>query len=514
MLFKEYMTISSARDFYGKKVLILGLGLHGGGVAGAYWFFRHGAEVIVTDLKSREQLAASIARLTALCNAYRLAHPAARLLSPEYVLGKHRKEDVVRADIIIQNPGVPRDMPLLVLARERGIPIHNDASIFFSLVQHTPLIGVTGTRGKTTTVTLIAELLKKRYPKALAAGYANPDGAVSFFSILDKACEHEQQGVRAPVALELSSWQLEVLGEHKKSPHVAVITNIYPDHLNRYLAMEQYVDAKKNIVRFMGESTHESGVVLNWDNPVTRTIGTEIPAARVYWFSRTSSNIERGAYVKKEQSRSRHGMITLRHDGIQDIVCQTTESGLKGMHNEENILAALVVGMIYGVDVSSCHDVCLSAQGVAGRLEYRGDIDGRAIYNDTAATSPDATRAALTTLTRSKTKRIILIAGGADKGLEFGAMADAIVRTCKALIVFSGTASPHIVDAVHDAGYDGALAYVHTMRQACERAWQASAKGDTILLSPGAASFGLFLHEFDRGAQFNDEIQKVAITND
>ncbi len=501
------MNITSAKDFYGKKVLMIGLGLHGGGVAGAYWFFRQGAEVIVTDMKTRAQLEPSIARLTALCNTYRLAHPTARLSSLEYILGKHRQEDVIRADIIIQNPGVPRELLLLAVARERGIPIHNDASIFFSLTRGTPIIGVTGTRGKTTIILLTAELLKRKYPQTLVAGYATHEGAVSFFSVLDKACEQSRTGIQAPVVLELSSWQLELLAEHAMSPRFAVVTNIYPDHLNRYESMEGYSEAKKGIYRFQDSVRQDGGVVLNYDNPLTRAMGEEIEPQRRYWFSRTNTGIQKGAFLQKEKTQKKK-ILTIRHNDSDEQICECADLPLKGEHNEENILAALVVGMIFGVAPSAMKEFCVSAQGVPGRLEYVGRRDGRELYNDTAATSPDATRAALATL-GGRSKKIVLIAGGSDKRLDFSGMGCGIARYCKALIVLSGTASPSIIQAAHSAGYMGDIVMVNSMREAVEKAWHASAKNDTILLSPGAASFGMFQHEFDRGNQFISEIEHL-----
>ncbi len=493
----------SPKDFYGKKVLIFGLGLHGGGAAAAHWFFRQGAEVIITDSKTRAELEPSIARLTTLCNSYRLAHPTARLISPEYILGKHRIEDVMRADSIIQNPGVPREHPLLMAAREKGVPIHNDASIFFSCTPSANTIGVTGTRGKTTTVLCIAEILKMNYPKTVAAGFATPDGAVSFFSILDKVREQSVAGDSAPVVLELSSWQLELLTEHGLGPRTAVITNIYPDHLNRYDSMDAYIEAKKSITQFQKSGQGEGAVILNYDNPLTQAIGDEVDTDRRYWFSRIHAPFEQGAFLEKKTKQ-----LCVRHDSVVERICSAADLPLKGVHNEENVLAACVVGMIYGVSPQAMREACLSLRGVPGRLEHVGVMNGRSIINDTAATSPDASVAALKTLGQ-RSKKIILIAGGADKNLDFTGMGLAIARYCKALILFSGTASPSLFSSAHAAGYTGTALYANSMREAVQHAWRLSTKGDILLLSPGAASFGMFQHEFDRGNQFLEEIKHL-----
>lgn len=496
------MVITSPKDFYQRKVLVMGLGLHGGGVAAAYWLFRQGAEVIVTDTKKREELTASVTRLTSLCNEYRLAHPSARLFSIEYVLGRHREEDVARVDCIIQNPGVPRESPFLESARARGIPIHNDASLLFLLTPRTSKIGVTGTRGKTTTVTLIGEMLKKKYPKAISAGMATPTGAVSFFSIIDRVCENERNGIASPLVLELSSWQLEILGSYRMSPHCAVITNIFPDHLNRYASMDEYVAAKKMLYAYADT------VVFNYDNEITRALGEEYGnASKRYWFSQKSTTIDQGASLHKSD-RS----LYVRKNNHADCICSVKELRVKGVHNQYNALAALVVGLINGISPEDMADVLRSFSGVSGRLEYIGTHDGRMIYNDTTATSPDATIAALQTL-GTCSRKIILIAGGADKKLDFSDIGAAITAYVKSLILLSGTASPMIATSALSFGYAGGVMHANSMEEGVRKAWSASTKGDIILLSPGATSFAQFAHEFDRGDQFIEAVNNIVISN-
>lgn len=493
------MIVRSRTDFFGKKILIMGLGLHGGGVAAAHWFFRHGAEVIVTDTKNRKELALSIAKLTALCNEYRLGHSGKRLHSIEYVLGKHREDDVVRSDIVIQNAGVPRESLFLAIARARGIPIHNDASIFFSLIRQSPIIGVTGTRGKTTTVSLIAEILKKKYSRALALGMATPSGAVSFFSGIDRIAEDERMGAHAPTVLELSSWQLEILGEHGLSPRCAVLTNITPDHLNRYGSMDEYCDAKKNIFRFQNPDIKGTFAVLNADDPRVRQCASAVADARsAYWFSASGAPPSQGCTIEKKEKKR---MLVWYAGNTRVEICDLKTLAIPGTHNEKNALAAATVGMLYGVGPA---DICAALQsfrGVAGRLENIGEYKGRIFYNDTAATSPEAACAALETLS-GRAKKIVLIAGGADKNLVFDDLGVAISMYVKALVLLSGTSSPRIASASAAAGYAGPLDMANSMEEAVQKAWKQSTKRDIILLSPASASFGMFSHEFDRGNQF------------
>lgn len=494
------MQISSPQDVNEKKVLILGLGLHGGGVAAAYWFFRHGAEVIVNDIKSREELAPSIAMLTTLCNEYRLAHHEKRLISIEYNVGRQREEDVLRCDLLIANPGVPRESLLLSLARERGIPIHNDASIFFSCIRKTLTIGVTGTRGKTTTATLISEMLKTTYPRTTLMGIATSAGAISFFTYLDRILEDEQKGVRASAVLELSSWQLEILGAWGMGPHCAVVTNIKPDHLNRYRSMDDYSDAKKNIVRFFQKDSPDATVVLNADDPTLRAWASDVPSNCLYWFSRKKNAFDRGCTLVTT--------LVCTDGDTQTTLCDKKTLALAGAHMGENACAAATVAYRYGVTSSAICQTLSSFRGVPGRLEYAGTREGRLFYNDTTATSPDATCAALATL-GGRSKKIILIAGGSDKNLLFDVLGAAITKHVKSLVLLSGTASPHLLSAAAAAGYSGSIDMANSMAEAVAKAWKRAEKCDIILLSPGAASFGLFQHEFDRGNQFLQVIESL-----
>jgi len=208
--------------FKNKKVVIMGLGLHGGGVGVAKFFCKQGADVLVTDLKTRKQLKESVDKLKGL--------------SIEFVLGKHRQEDFINTDLVIKNPGVPRDSFYLKIARKHKIPIKTDIGIFFDLCK-VPIIGITGTKGKSTVATLVYLFLKTKYPNVILAGNIGIS-PLEIFSKINK---------KSKVVLELSSFELEDL---KKSPQVAVITNLFPDHLNRYKNFKSYIKAKESIFKY------------------------------------------------------------------------------------------------------------------------------------------------------------------------------------------------------------------------------------------------------------------------
>lgn len=234
------MTGEQRLDLRGKRVLVMGLGTRSGGLGVTRWLVEQGAEVTVTDLRSAEELRPSLEAL--------------RGLPVRFVLGEHRREDFEEAEIVVRNPAVPRESPWLALARAAGARIEMEMTLFFRVCP-APIIGVTGTKGKTTTATLCATILRQWKPETVLAGNLGR----SAFELLPAI------GPETPVVLELSSWQLEGLDEQRMSPHIAVLTTISPDHLDRYPTFEAYVDAKRAIARHQRPG---DWFVVNRDDPV------------------------------------------------------------------------------------------------------------------------------------------------------------------------------------------------------------------------------------------------------
>ena len=187
--------------YRGKKVVVMGLGLHGGGLPVAQWFFAHGAEVIVTDLKKRHELLVTIEALDAYCRSYRLARADQRFISLEYALGGHRERDFRNSDLVVQNPAVPRESEFLRIARESNIPIENETSLFFALTRDIQKLGVTGTRGKSTTTTLLHEMIRCAYPDSQITSVALPSGSKGGFEVLDAAHAAQKREYRTPVVM-------------------------------------------------------------------------------------------------------------------------------------------------------------------------------------------------------------------------------------------------------------------------------------------------------------------------
>lgn len=474
-----YKKVLNMEDFKDKKVIIMGLGQYkeGSGISAAKFFISKGAKVSITDLKTKNELKAQLNELNKFCRHYTL-YPIPYTL----VLGRHRLSDFKTADIVVQNPGVRRESSYLLAARKAGARIVSDISVFLSLTLNPNIIGVTGTRGKSTTSALIYNMLKK-YNKHAELGGNILRSPLTF---VDKI--HED----APVVLELSSWQCESLEEIKKSPRIAVITNIMRDHLNTYKGMKEYAAAKTLIYKYQSP---EDAVILNRDNPWTFTMGQSVPSQR-FWFSAVPFAEENGIFVKA-------GKIIFRLNGKEEKVARASDIALKGEHNLMNALAAAAAAKVLGVKNSAIKKVLKNFKGLPNRMEEIREIKGIKFINDTTATTPDATIAAIKTLKAKSlklkaSKNIILIFGGSDKKLEYKEAAFVINKFTKLVVLLPGTAEKKIKKSLRGVE----LVEVKSMDQAVKTAYKLAQKGDIVLLSPGATSFGLFKNEFDRGEQF------------
>lgn len=415
--------------FKGKKVTIMGLGLLGGGVGAARFFVKQGAKVLVTDQKTKNELKESIKKLKGL--------------PIKYVLGKHRKEDFKNTDLVIKNPGVPKNSPYLKIAKKNNIPIKNDVSIFFDLCP-AKIIGITGTKGKSTTATLIYLFLKKKYPKTFLAGNIG----VSPLEIIPKITK------KSIVVLELSSFELEDL---KKSPQIAIITTLFPDHLNRYRNFKEYIEAKKPIFKYQKKSDI---LILNYNDPETRKFAKEA-LSTVYFFK------------------------------------------------DSNVSAALLVAKIFDIAKGDIKKILSKFKGIPNRQEFIATKKGVKYFNDTTATTPQSVILAIKTFgERFPKAKIILIAGGQDKNLDYRNLAKEIQKEVDYLVLLPGTASGKLKGVLKElSSFKRSLA--PSMEQAVRKASELAKKGDIVLLSPGAASLNLFKNEFDRGNNFNKAVKNL-----
>jgi UDP-N-acetylmuramoylalanine--D-glutamate ligase len=459
--------------FKNKKITVMGIGLNGGGVGIVSFLVAQGARVIATDLKTRDQLSGSLEKLKGLKNV-------------TYVLGQHRREDFINVDMVIKNPLVPWDDKNIKLALEKGIPVEMDSSLFFKLCKN-PIIGVTGTKGKTTTATIIYEILKSAGKNVIKVGIGQT-------SVLDKLSLLKKDSV---VVFELSSWRLSALGKFKLSPNIAVFKNIMPDHLNYYKTMEKYLADKKYI---FSSQKPKDWLVINNDDEVLKEVSKEAKS-QVIKFSFSEIKNEKSVFIEDEILYLNNGIDIKKLIEVRDIP-------IPGRHNLTNVMAAVGAVFAFGLTALEIKKALPILRGVPHRLEFVREIAGVKFYNDTAATIPDAAISAL----ESFDKPIILIAGGADKNLEFENFAKKINQKTKGVVLFKGLATDKILKELEKNQKDEiakVVAVVDSMEKAITEARIIAQKGDIVLLSPGAASFGIFNNEFDRGDQFKDIVKKL-----
>jgi len=442
-------------DFLGKTVTLMGLGMYktGSGVAAARFLAPRVKKLIITDTKSKKELTGQIKLLQKYENIV-------------WRLGGHRESDFVKTDWVIRNPDVPSSSSFLVLARKHHVPIDNDITLFLGFHGLEEAIGVTGTRGKTTTVHLIYEMLKRFDGAAFMAGNVgvSPLTQQAWF---DPA---------RPAVLELSSFLLHEFGTRKFSPHIAVFTNLYPDHLNKYASLKEYAADKEYIFAFQKE---DDWLVANADDAHVCGAARRAPA-RVLWFSARLA-VKAGAYVK-------NGWIVFCFGGKEERVIPLKEWQLRGQHNVYNLLGAVAAARVYGVPVELIRQAARDFKGVPYRLEYVRTVDGVRYYNDSAATSPEGAIAALRSFPSQK---IVLISGGNSKGLDLAGLNKEIKKHVRVLIKMSGNVSADLPTGVD----------VRDLKEAVELAHSSARKGDVVLLSPGLTWLPT-INEFKRGDEF------------
>lgn len=431
--------------FKGKRITVMGLGLLGG-VGDIAYLAENGAEIIATDLKSQEELQPSLDVL-------------ARFPHITYTLGRHELSDFQDRDLIIKAPSTPLDSIYIAEARKNGIPITMWAALFASFAEEAgaTIVGVTGTRGKTTTTSMISAILQT------AGKHVIEGGNIQGTSVLPQLARVTFDTV---AVLELDSWKLQGFGEGGISPHVAVFTTFYPDHMNYYKDnLDQYLSDKANIFLSQGEGD-------------TLILGKQCAPTLI---EKYGERIESKTLVVDESKLPDEW--TLR---------------IPGMHNRYNAALALTAARTLMIPDAVSRMALESFAGVPGRLEFRGEKGGVKIYNDTTSTTPEATLAALSALDPS---RIVLIMGGTDKNLGMDVLLQKLSEV-KKVILLAGSGTERIRSELPGAPVFDSLSGAVT------EAFAHAEGGDALLFSPAFTSFGMFKNEYDRGDQFNLLVQK------
>ncbi|MHC4659599.1 MAG: UDP-N-acetylmuramoyl-L-alanine--D-glutamate ligase [Planctomycetota bacterium] len=478
------------KDFFaGKNVLIMGLGRFGGGVDVAKFACSAGAKVIITDLASAEQLSDSLKQLKELSKI-------------EYRLGCHEAADFEQADIVIVNPAVAPDNEFLNIAREQNKFITSQISIFFELCPAT-VIGITGANGKSTTAALTAHLLntatrsitghESRVTSHEKVWLSGNIGNEPLLTVTDRIETDDL------VVLELSSFQIEQLAQIQKAPQVALLTNLTPNHLDRYGTFAAYCAAKENIFKFQELDDNRPAVsIFNAEDK----IGCE-------WFEKYS----------KDKSRT---CVKFSTDDLTEQI--QAQFRLPGRANLSNLAAALAVARRFGVDDESIKKCLPEFEALPHRLEFVAEINSVRWYNDSKATTPEGTITALEAFDGPK----IIIAGGYDKGLAFDELGERIAQKAKAAILIGQTAE-RIASSIRSAAMslrakrnnlnerdtryeirDTKIKIVGSITQAVQSARQLAVSGDVVLLSPACASYDMFDNFEHRGREFIKLVQNIS----
>ncbi|MDO8482107.1 MAG: UDP-N-acetylmuramoyl-L-alanine--D-glutamate ligase [bacterium] len=438
---KDYMAL-----FNGKKITVLGLGLLGRGVGDVEFLAKCGADVLVTDKKSETELAESVEKLKKYPNI-------------SFRLGQHDIEDFTKCDLVIKAAGVQLESKEIASARAAGIPVAMSTALFakYAMRAGVKIVGVTGTRGKSTVSHILYHSLKN------AGRRVHLGGNIRGVSTLALLPEIEKGDI---AVLELDSWQLQGFGDLKISSNISIFTNLMPDHQNYYKNMDEYFADKANIFKFQ-----KSGDMLFVGKEIEERIKVARPPVAAV---------------------------------VPPVIPANWKLKIPGEHNRENASFAAAALRSLGVSEPLIQAGIESFEGVEGRLQFIGETKGVRIYNDNNATTPEATIAGLRAVGNAKKRNVVLIMGGDDKKLDMSSLVNEIPERCSKVVLFKERGTDTVRDAIFGMKEIGIDVYEEDgLSATVERAFAIAVSGETILYSPAFSSFGkYFKNEFDRGDQF------------
>ena len=452
------------KDFKGKRVAIIGLARSG--ESAAKLLIKLGANVLINDQKDEEQLKEIVDRLKS-------EYPQI-----EFHLGGHPEEIFDGVDLVVVSPGVPYNIPILEKVREK-ISVIGEIELAYRFCR-SPIIAITGTKGKSTTSTLTGQILSKTYKKGKSVVAGNIGIPLSNY-VLDLT-------VSDLLVLEISSFQLETTVNFR--PKVSVILNIMQDHLDRHKDLEEYFNAK---YRIFANQTEDDYTILNADDPLASACASRT-RAKVLMFS-SQQKLGNGVYLENGN------IVAKLPDSDKVIVCKSDNLRIHGRHNLENAMAAIIVSLIYDADTNEVADVLRNFNGIEHALEFVGEANGIRFINDTKATNVVSLKAAL----ESMSNGVVLIIGGRDKGNDYTPIIPLIKDKVKHLVIIGesadkiqksleGVTNPHRAKSMEDAVFT---------------AYELAVRGDSVLLSPACASFDMFRDYAERGRIFKEIAKRI-----
>jgi UDP-N-acetylmuramoylalanine--D-glutamate ligase len=462
-----------------KRVVVIGLARQG--KAMVRFLVREGADVLASDLQDARALQETLKLLPAV--------------GVRYVLGEHPSSILDGAELVCLSGGVPIDKPIVIEAQRRGIPLSNDAQLFLERCS-APVIGITGSSGKTTTASLVGRMLQH-------SGFLTWVGGNIGRPLVDRVHEINEQD---RVVMELSSFQLELM---KSSPEVAAVLNVTPNHLDRHGTMEAYTAAKRRILDFQSDGDL---ALLGKDDAGSRNLAGAVRGQLAFFSMRDSHRngsstdpigTDTGAFLRDHA-------VTLRLDGREETVCRVEEIKLLGRHNIENVLASCVLSGLMGASLQSIRDVAIRFSGVEHRLQWVRTLNGVRYYDDSIATAPERTVAAL----KAFEAPIVLLAGGRDKALPWDEMAKVTLERARYVVTF-GEAAGLVEEKIKAAGEKQAgakslgVSRADTLEEAVDTAARVARRGDVVLLAPGGTSFDAFRDFAERGERYQEIVRAL-----
>lgn len=443
-----------------KNVLLIGLAKTG--VSTIKYLSKMGSNVVVNDIKTKEDLKEILEDLKEIENI-------------EYILGKHI-ENIENIDLVVVSPGVPLDLPFIKNIKEK-VEIIGEVELSYRLSSLPKIIGITGTNGKTTTTSLVSSIFKEAKEDVFTVGnIGNP--------IIDTVDVATKESV---LVTELSSFQLESIDTYK--PHISAILNFSEDHLNRHHTMEEYIKAKCNIYKNQDENDY---IILNYDDILVRNL-RDTKAKKIYFSC--DSILEKGVYLDENED------IIINIDKKINLM-NKNELKIKGKHNVQNAMAGIAISYIYGIDVFIIKNALKNFSGVEHRQELVKNINGITFINDSKATNPDSSIKAINSY-----ENIILIAGGMDKENDFENLLENAKGRVKSLVLLGETAQK-IKDLALKKGFDD-VNIVANMKEAVSMSYEKANEGDIVLLSPACASWDMYKSFEVRGRDFKENVNSL-----
>ena len=396
----------------------------------------------------------------------------------EIHIGELTDDIIDECELMVISPGIPTDAPFALKVKEKGLPVWSEIELAYRY-EKGQIAAITGTNGKTTTTTLVGEIMKAYNDDTYVVGNIG----IPYTSLCDKTTE------KSVTVAEISSFQLETIVDFR--PHVSAILNITPDHLNRHYTFENYANCKLDITKNQGEGDY---TVINYDDPETMKLVDKIPC-KVIYFSRKEM-LDEGVFVKD-------GDIVIRENGEEKRVLSLKDIKLLGTHNTENVLAAVAISYYMGVPIDIIEKICTAFQGVEHRIEYVRTVKGVPYYNDSKGTNPDAAIKGIEAMTRTT----LLIGGGYDKHSTYDEWIDAFNAKVKYLVLIGETAEK-IALCAKQHGFNN-IVFMDTLEDAVNFCYANAKPNDAVLLSPACASWDMFKSYEQRGDLFKQYVNNL-----